>query len=91
MIRNRKPAAWIAAVCLPFLATGCLVQPWTAERMTDKYQHKNDTRTPILPPIRDGFPEPRCEDAPSDREVLCPRRSAACPSCTRSSATTSPS
>jgi hypothetical protein len=70
MIRNRKPAAWIAAVCLPFLATGCLVQPWTAERMTDKYQHKNDTRTPILPPIRDGFPEPRCEDAPSDREVL---------------------
>src|SRR5688572_15657612 len=27
--------------------------PWVAERMEEKYQHKNDHRTPILPPIRD--------------------------------------
>jgi hypothetical protein len=45
-------------------------QPWVADRMTEKYQHTNDHRTPILPPVRDGFPPPLCEDAPSDREVL---------------------
>lgn len=45
-------------------------QPWVAERMEEKYQHTNDHRTPILPPIRDGFPPPLCEDPPSDREVM---------------------
>lgn len=45
-------------------------QPWVATRMEEKYQYKNDHRTPILPPIRDGFPPPLCEDPPSDREVL---------------------
>lgn len=67
------------AVVLP-MATGCTispaaflltpVQPWVATRMEDKYQHKNDHRTPILPPIQDGAPPPLCEDPPSDREVL---------------------
>ena len=46
------------------------VQPWVPTRMEEKYQHTNDHRTPILPPIRDGFPPPLCEDPPSDREVL---------------------
>ena len=46
------------------------VPPWTAERMEAKLNHKNDGRTPIMPPIRDGFPPPICEDAPSDAEVL---------------------
>jgi hypothetical protein len=46
------------------------VQPWVPTRMEEKYQHENDHRTPILPPIRDGFPPPLCEDPPSDREVL---------------------
>jgi hypothetical protein len=38
--------------------------------MQERYQFNNDYRTPILPPIRDGYPEPVCEDPPSDREVL---------------------
>jgi hypothetical protein len=44
--------------------------PWVAERMEEKYQHTNDTRTPVLAPIRDGYPAPLCEDPPSDREIL---------------------
>jgi hypothetical protein len=46
------------------------VPPWTAERIEDKYQHKNDNRTPIMPPIREGYPPPICEDPPTEREVL---------------------
>ena len=57
------------AVITGFSSTGCM-QPWVAERMEEKYQHKNDFRTPILPPVRDGFPAPVCEDPPSDREIL---------------------
>jgi len=59
--------------CNP-LAMGFLtpvpMPPWVTERMEQKYAHKNDFRTPIMPPIRDGFPPPICEDAPSDQEVL---------------------
>jgi hypothetical protein len=55
---------------LPFAALLVPTQPWVPTRMEEKYQHKNDHRTPILPPIRDGFPPPLCEDPPSDREVL---------------------
>src|SRR5262249_6993694 len=29
-----------------------------------------DFRTPIMPPIRDGFPLPMCEDPPTEREIL---------------------
>jgi hypothetical protein len=65
----------------PLLAVGCYppllwlgvmtpTQPWVTERMEDKYAHKNDYRTPIMPPIRDGFPAPICEDPPSEQEVL---------------------
>ena len=46
------------------------IQPWVAERFDDKYQHPNDNRTPVLPPLRDGFPAPICEDAPTDLEVI---------------------
>jgi len=66
---------------MPLLSTGCFppiawvaaltpVQPWVTERMEDKYQHKNDRRTSILPPIREGFPPPICEDPPSEQEAL---------------------
>jgi hypothetical protein len=58
-----------AAASLAAVGTGC-VQPWVPQRFDEKYQHTNDHRTPILPPIRDGFPPPLCEDPPSDREVL---------------------
>lgn len=63
----------LAAGCNPFslgLLTPIPVQPWVAERMDQKYNHRNDGRVPIMPPIRDGYPPPICEDAPSDREVL---------------------
>jgi hypothetical protein len=46
------------------------IQPWVAERMEDKYQHPNDNRTPIMPPLRDGFPAPICEDPPTELEVI---------------------
>ncbi len=52
------------------LLTPVPVPPWTAERLEQKLNHKNDGRVPIMPPIRDGFPPPICEDAPSDAEVL---------------------
>jgi hypothetical protein len=67
-----KTVLWglIAAIGLPLVSTGCLVQPWVYDRMQDRYQHDKDHKTPILPPIRDGYPLPRCEDEPSDLEVL---------------------
>ncbi|MCS6866368.1 MAG: hypothetical protein RMJ56_14990 [Gemmataceae bacterium] len=59
--------------CNPFtlgLLTPIPVQPWVAERMEEKYNHHKDGKVPIMPPIRDGFPPPICEDPPSDAEVL---------------------
>ncbi|MFL5331234.1 MAG: hypothetical protein ACJ8C4_20275 [Gemmataceae bacterium] len=68
-----RPMTLIAALWA-LSGSGCLFwfpqQAWVAERMDDKYQHPNDFRTPILPPIRDGFPLPICEDPPTDLEVL---------------------
>ncbi len=72
---------WLFALALPAGIVGCnpftlglgtpvLVQPWVAERMEQKLNHKNDGRAPIMPPIRAGVPAPICEDAPSDAEVL---------------------
>ncbi|WP_020471982.1 hypothetical protein [Zavarzinella formosa] len=61
------------AGCTPVgmgLLTPVPVQPWVAERMEEKYLHKNDQRTPIMPPVREGYPEPLCEDAPTEREVI---------------------
>jgi hypothetical protein len=59
--------------CNPFgmgFLTPVPVPPWVTERMEDKYCHKNDHRTPILPPIRDGYPPPICEDPPDEAAVL---------------------
>ena len=77
--RNWLRSAACAAVAA-FGAAGCMtqpplpliipVQPWVAERMEDKYQHPNDFRTPVMPPVRDGFPAPICEDPPTELEVL---------------------
>jgi hypothetical protein len=77
----RRKLGLLAAAVLPAAAAGCNpfamgfltpipIQPWVTERMEAKYCHKNDGRTPIMPPIRDGFPPPMCEDPPSDQEVL---------------------
>ena len=77
----RRKLWLLAFAVLPACSTGCNplamgfltpvpIQPWVAERMQAKYEHKNDGRAPIMPPIRDGFPAPICEDPPSDGEVL---------------------
>jgi hypothetical protein len=58
---------------LPFsmgIYTPIPVMPWVTERMEEKYCHKNDYRTPIMPPIRTGYPVPTCEDQPTLGEVL---------------------
>src|SRR5262249_10398334 len=62
-----------SAGCNPLsmgLLTPFPVTPWVTERMEEKYCHKNDFRTPILPPIREGFPPPMCEDPPDIAMVL---------------------
>src|SRR5579884_1719841 len=59
--------------CMPFsmgLFTPIPVPPWVTERMEEKYCFKNDYRTAIMPPIREGFPPPLCEDPPDDAMVL---------------------
>lgn len=64
-------AAALAGGCTSYQAlTPIPVMPWVTDRMEDKYVHQNDKRTPVLPPIRDGFPAPRCQDEPSEQEVL---------------------
>ena len=81
MFHIRRRLLLLALAVLPALSSGCNpfamgpftpvpIQPWVAERMDAKYSHKNDGRVPIMPPIRDGFPPPICEDPPSDQEVL---------------------
>ncbi len=69
----------IAGLIAPAGLAGCLpipllppvpVQPWVTERMEEKYAYPNDWRTPIMPPIREGFPPPLCQDEPSEMEVL---------------------
>jgi hypothetical protein len=70
-----------AAVVAPCGLTGCYpfsmgiftpipVPPWVTERMEEKYCHENDFKTPIMPPIREGFPPPVCEDPPDESAVL---------------------
>jgi hypothetical protein len=75
-----------AALLTPLGLTGCFgqginpfgmgiftpipVMPWTTEVLEKKLCHPNDYRTPIMPPIRDGYPPPICEDPPGDAEVL---------------------
>jgi hypothetical protein len=51
-------------------ATPIPVPPWVTERMEEKYCWKNDFRTPVLPPIVEGFPPPICEDPPDEARIL---------------------
>jgi hypothetical protein len=47
------------------------VQPWVTENLERKYiWNKIDYRTVIMPPIREGFPPPMCEDPPDEAAVL---------------------
>ena len=69
MTRSTKFGLLAALAAVSCTTTGC-VQPWVPERMAEKFLYQNDHRTPIMPPIRDGFPPPLCEDPPGDNEVL---------------------
>jgi hypothetical protein len=55
------------------LATGAAtpipVPPWVTERIADRYANQNDFRTPVMPPIREGFPPPLCEDPPDEARI----------------------
>jgi hypothetical protein len=78
----RKALLLALAVVVPAGLVGCVqpfsmgiftpipVPPWVTERMEEKYCYKNDYRTAILQPIREGFPPPLCEDPPDDSMVL---------------------
>jgi hypothetical protein len=62
-----------AGGCMPLsmgIFTPIPVPPWVTERMEEKFVYKNDFRTPVMPPIREGFPPPLCEDPPDDAAVL---------------------
>jgi hypothetical protein len=51
--------------------TPIAVPPWVTENLERKYLwNKTDFRTVIMPPIREGFPPPVCEDPPDDATVL---------------------
>jgi hypothetical protein len=59
--------------CNPYtmgFATPIPIPAWVTERMEEKYCYKNDQRTPIMPPIREGFPPPTCEDPPDEASIL---------------------
>jgi hypothetical protein len=56
----RRKAADAPAVAIP---------PWAVERLDAKDRLKNDSRTPIRPPIREGYPA-ECDDEPDEALVL---------------------
>jgi hypothetical protein len=61
------------AGCSPFsmgVFTPIPVPVWVTERMEEKYCWKNDFRTPIMPPIKEGVPPPMCEDPPDQARIL---------------------
>jgi hypothetical protein len=82
MTRMRRTLGLLAIAVVSLTGSGCInflgmgiftpipVQPWTAERLEDQYLHKNDHRAPLMPPTIDGYPDPTCEDKPSEREVI---------------------
>jgi len=74
---------WLALLTalLPLCTTGCHplsmgiftpipMPPWVTERMEEKLVHKNDFRTPIMPPIDPNGPPPLCEDPPDEAMIL---------------------
>jgi hypothetical protein len=45
-------------------------EPASPSPTEEKYTHKNDFRTPLVPPILPGSPPPLCEDAPDEARIL---------------------
>jgi hypothetical protein len=81
MFKVRSGVLLALALAVPGGVGGCVplsmgiftpipVPAWVQERMDDKLANKNDRRTPILPPIREGYPVPLCEDPPDIAAVV---------------------
>ena len=49
---------------LPFIP----VPAWVPDRIEERLMHKNDNRTPVMPPIPPGF-TPKCEDPPDPQTI----------------------
>jgi hypothetical protein len=62
-------AVYILAILTAAGHAGDKKQPRAAERMAAKYKYKNDFRTPIYPPYREGKRDV-CKDEPSDARIL---------------------
>jgi hypothetical protein len=80
-MRKMRALMLLAAAVVPAGLSGCVpysmgiftpipVPAWVTERMEEKFCYKNDWRTPVLPPIREGFPPPTCEDPPDEARIL---------------------
>jgi hypothetical protein len=68
------PLTGVHVLVHPFsmgIATPVPVYPWVTENLERKYQwNKLDYRAVVMPPIREGFPPPTCEDPPDEAAVL---------------------
>lgn len=72
--RSRAGALLVLGGLLTVLGSGC-VQPvvipvpaWVPDRIEEKLNHKNDNRTPVMPPIPPGY-KPKCEDPPDIQTI----------------------
>ena len=54
--------------CLGFALPPIPVPPWVPDRIEERLLHKNDFRTPLMPPIPPGY-TPKCEDPPDEQTI----------------------
>lgn len=80
MSKLRKSLYHAALLLVPSVLSGCApfamgfgtpipMQAWVGDRIVERLEGKNDSRTPILPPIPPGH-RPYCEDPPDQQEIL---------------------
>jgi hypothetical protein len=70
MISAVLAATTSGCIFLPLYMVPGPVPPWVPDRMEEKYGYTRDFKTPIMPPIREGYPPPLCEDPPGLQRVL---------------------
>jgi hypothetical protein len=66
----------LTGACAMLGSSGCVgtvlppfpVLPWVPDRIEERLLHKNDFRTPVMPPIQPGF-TPKCEDPPDVQAI----------------------
>ena len=69
-------APMVLAGIVALLGSGCVgmlpplpIPAWVPDRVEERLMHKNDNRTPLLPPIPPGY-TPKCEDPPDIQSIL---------------------